>query len=104
MGTQGGTDRGVDKKVIIEALINDEIQFTKHGFQQMIDRKLVRADLANIGRTCVAFKWQDDKKTYFVAGYDTKGKGAALSCKIEGAVVIITVMKRHLTQKEKAGK
>ncbi len=68
-------DIETDRKLIIEALINDEIEFTKHGFQQMINRKLVRADLVNIGRTCVAFKWQDDKKTYFVAGYDTKGKG-----------------------------
>ncbi|MGK5082122.1 hypothetical protein WDW37_02370 [Bdellovibrionota bacterium FG-1] len=92
-----------DKKIIIEALINDEIQVTTHGFQQMINRKLVRADLASIGKTCVAFRWQDDKKTYFVAGYDTNKKGAALSCKIEGAVVIVTVMRRHLTKKEKAG-
>lgn len=60
-------NREADRKIIVEALINDEIQFTKHGFQQMIDRKLVRANLANIGKTCVVFKWQDDKKTYFIA-------------------------------------
>ena len=94
----------VDRKIIVDALINDEIQFTTHGLQQLIDRKLVRADLASIAMTCVAFRWQEDKKTYFVSGYDTNGKGAALSCKIEGAVVTITVMRRHLTQKERAKK
>ena len=92
-----------DKKVILHALVTDQIQFTNHGFQQMIDRKLVRADLANVGKTCVSFKWQDKKKTYLVIGYDTKGEGAALSCKIEGGVVIVTVMKRHLTRKERDG-
>ena len=88
---------------ILKALKSGQVQFTTHAYQQMHHRRLSELDVMSIGATCVDAKWQGDRQTYLIVGYAADGKGAAVSCKIDGDVVVVTVMRRHLTKKEKGG-
>ncbi|MBI1821852.1 MAG: DUF4258 domain-containing protein [Nitrospirae bacterium] len=86
---------------IIDAVINENVRFSIHALEQMNERGLVYQDVVQIARSCIHFKWQEEKQTYLILGYALNGKGAAFACKLDHGIVIITVMWRHLSKKER---
>jgi hypothetical protein len=95
-------DRLVSIKQIIAALTAGNVRFSEHALIQMSKRGLTQADVLRVAHTCVSFKWQETKQTFLVAGYAENGKGAAFSCIVEGGVVVVTVMWRHLSKAERS--
>lgn len=91
-----------DIPIILKALRAGDVQYTVHAQKQMSQRKLTEFDLIAIGASCVSTHWQDERGTYLVVGYASDGKGAAVSCRIDEGVVVITVMRRHLSKKERS--
>jgi hypothetical protein len=89
------------RRIVLEALLQGELVFTVHALKQMSSRGLGLEDLASIARTCVDFWWQPEKQTYLVIGRDSRSKGAAVACKLDQGVVVVTVMRRHLTRAER---
>lgn len=88
---------------ILKALKAGQVQYTIHAYEQMNRRKLSESDVKHIGGTCAHAKWQEDRQTYLIVGYATDGKGAAVCCKIDEGIVVVTVMRRHLTKTERSG-
>jgi hypothetical protein len=89
---------------LMKALKAGDVQYTVHAQEQMSFRKLTALDVMSVGATCVHAQWQEDRRTYLVAGYASDGRGAAVSCKLDEGVIVITVMRRHLTRNERGGK
>ena len=88
---------------LLRVLKTGNVQYTVHALEQMHRRKLTEFDVQSIGASCVHTQWQAARNTYLIVGYTADGKGAAFSCKIDEGVVVVTVMRRHLTKKERTG-
>ena len=86
---------------VLRAIDKGKIRFTDHAVAQMNRRLFFKADVIQIAQTCTRFEWQADKKTYLVTGYAENEKGAAFSCVYQEGVVVVTVMWRHLSRKER---
>jgi hypothetical protein len=86
---------------ILKALETGDALYSFHALQQMNRRALTEIDVMSIASTCIRTQWQEDRKTYFIIGFASDGKGAAVSCKIDQGVVVVTVMRRHLSKKER---
>jgi hypothetical protein len=91
-----------DIPTILKALKSGDVLYTVHAQQQMTRRKLTELDVKAVGSSCVRTQWQEDRQTYLVVGYASDGKGAAVSCKIDQGVIVVTVMRRHLSKKERS--
>lgn len=87
---------------LLKALKAGDVLYTIHAQQQMTQRKLTAMDVMAVGASCVRTEWQQERGTYLIVGYASDGKGAAVSCKIDEGVIVVTVMRRHLSKKERS--
>jgi hypothetical protein len=97
-------DRLISIKKIIAALTAGNVKFSEHALSQMDRRGLTKQDVLHVAQSCLSFSWQEAKQTFLVVGYAENGKGAAFSCIVENGVVVVTVMWRHLTKKERSSR
>lgn len=91
-----------DIPTILKALKTGDALYTVHAQQQMTRRKLTEMDVIAVAGTCVRTQWQAERGTYLIVGYASDGKGAAISCKLDEGVIVVTVMRRHLSKTERS--
>jgi hypothetical protein len=90
-----------ESKTILDKIKSGEFSYSDHGNDRALERSLSVEDLIHIANNLIRWEWQENIQTHLYIGYRTNGQGAGFSAVLRSDVIIVTIFKRKLKNREK---
>jgi hypothetical protein len=89
--------------LIIEAIRAERFTFRDHALRRGDERQLSRQSVVNVAKSCLDWKYQENKFTHRFIGLLDEGRPGGFTAVIddEGEARVVTVFKRRLSPSER---